>query len=83
MTTTTEADLYRQSTALQFGTPLSNATTMATLVYVTLLTLGTVLVVAGTMSVSELAAGTVAPLAASAIVLGTGLALFRSKRGRF
>ncbi|HKL30600.1 MAG TPA: hypothetical protein VJ898_15200 [Natrialbaceae archaeon] len=84
MKTTTETELHRRSMALRFGHPTTDTTTMATLAYVALLTLGTMLVVAGTMSVSELSAGTGALVAASAVVLGATLGVLRPRlRGAF
>ena len=81
MTTATEADTYRRSIAFQFGHPMTSTTTMATLAYVALLTVGIVAAVAATMSVSELSAGTATLVATSAVVLGTTLAVLRRRLG--
>lgn len=80
MKTPTENEMHRRTIALQFGAPVSSTTTMATLAYVALLTLGVMLFVGATMTViGDLSPGTGGLLAASAVGLGAGLALLRPR----
>lgn len=70
MTSETEVQLHRRSTALRFGTPMATGTTMATLVYATLVAVGTMFAFAGTMYVlAELSAVTALLLVAGAVGL--------------
>ena len=80
MTTETEAQMQRRSIALRFGTPMSTGTTTATLVYATLVAVGTILAFAGTMFVlAELSAWTALLLVAGAVVLAAAFARLRPR----
>lgn len=79
MTTETDARMYRRTTALRFGAPMATATTTATAVFATLLALGAVFAVAGTMYVlAALPAGTGPLLAAGTVALGAAAVLLRA-----
>jgi len=70
MTTETEAQMHRRSTALRFGTPMSTGTTMATLVYAALVAVGTVFAFVGSMYVlAELSPGTGLLLVVGAVAM--------------
>ncbi|MFT4957063.1 MAG: hypothetical protein ACI9EZ_000371 [Halobacteriales archaeon] len=79
MKTTNEADLYRESTALLFGDPMTNTTTKGAVAHAALLTIGTLLVVGGAMSATELSAGMGLGLAMGAGAIGATVALARSR----